>query len=85
MKNISNWLTGVALVATLNLHAQERKLSLEEALSIAHENNKGLKVEMLDTKSAREETNSSKAAMLPTISATGAYSHYFDKQVILHR
>jgi outer membrane protein len=82
MKNISNWLTGVALVATLNLHAQERKLSLEDALSIARENNKGLKVEMLDTKSAREETHTSKAAMLPTISATGAYSYYFDRQII---
>lgn len=82
MKNISNWLTGIALIASLNLHAQERKLSLEEALSIAHENNKGLKVKMLDTKSAHEETSISKASMLPSISVTGAYSYYFDRQVI---
>jgi outer membrane protein len=82
MKNIINWLTGVALLATLNLHAQERKLSLEDALAVARENNKGLKVKMLETKLAKEETNISKASMLPTISATGGYSYYFDRQVI---
>ena len=82
MKNISNWWTGIALFATLSLHAQDRKLSLPEALTIARENNKGLKIEMLETKSAHEETNISKAFMLPSISATGGYSYYFDRQVI---
>lgn len=82
MKNISNWWTGIAFFATLSLHAQDRKLSLPEALTIARENNKGLKIEMLETKSAHEETNISKASMLPSISATGGYSYYFDRQVI---
>lgn len=82
MKNISNWFIGVALFTTVNLHGQERKLTLAEALDIARENNKALKVEMLEAKSAREETNVSKAALLPTISASGGYSYYFDRQVI---
>ena len=82
MKNISNWFIGVALFATVNLHGQERKLSLDEALTIARERNKSLKAEMLEAKSAHEETNVSKAALLPTISASGGYSYYFDRQVI---
>src|SRR5688572_16538901 len=82
MKNISNWFISVALFTTVNLHGQERKLSLDEALTIARENNKTLKVEMLEAKSAYEETNVSKAALLPTISASGGYSYYFDRQVI---
>lgn len=82
MKNISNWFISVALFATVNLYGQERKLSLDEALTIARENNKTLKVEMLEAKSAYEETNVSKAALLPTISASGGYAYYFDRQVI---
>ena len=82
MKNISNWIISVALLTTINLHGQERKLSLDEALNIARENNKALKVEMLEAKSAHEETNVSKGALLPTISASGGYSYYFDRQVI---
>ena len=82
MKNISNWVVSVALLATVNLQGQDKKLSLEDALTIARENNKDLKVEMLEAKSAHEETNVSKAALLPTISASGGYSYYFDRQVI---
>ena len=72
----------MALLATANLQGQDKKLSLEDALTIARENNKALKVEMLEAKSAHEETNVSKAALLPTISASGGYSYYFDRQVI---
>lgn len=82
MKNISNWFISVALFTTINLQGQERKLTLDEALTIARENNKTLKVETLEAKSAHEETNVSKAALLPTISASGGYSYYFHRQVI---
>ena len=47
MKNISNWFISMALMATVNLQGQDKKLSLEDALTIARENNKALKVEML--------------------------------------
>ena len=76
------WLIRLGLFASLNLQAQERKLSIEEALKLARESNKELKIERLESKSAREETILSKASMLPTISANGSYSHYFNKQVI---
>lgn len=82
MKNISNWFIGVALFTTVNLHGQEIKLSLDEALTMARENNKALRVEILEAKSAYEETNVSKAALLPAISASGGYAYYFDRQVI---
>ena len=82
MKNYSNWFIGAALLATANLQGQDRELSLAEALTLAAENNKALKVEILQMKSAQEETNVSKSFRLPTISAGGAYSYYFDRQVI---
>lgn len=82
MRNISNWLLGIALGASLNLHAQERKLSLDEALTIAKAQNKALKAGKLEAISAQEETRISKGALLPTISAVGGYSYYFDRQVI---
>jgi outer membrane protein len=82
MKTISKWLLAGALVASFNLHGQERKLSLEQALTLANENNKALKAELMEAKSFHEETKISKAAMLPTLSAGGSYSYYIDKQVI---
>ena len=67
---------------TFNLFGQDRKLSLEQALAIANENNKTLRAELLEEKSFHEETKVSKASMLPTVSAGGSYSYYFDRQVI---
>jgi outer membrane protein len=82
MNNISIWLTGAALAITLNLHAQERKLSLADAVTLAMENNKVLKAEALDIASAKEEIAISKAAMLTSLSASAAYAYYFDRQNI---
>ncbi|HEY0651536.1 MAG TPA: TolC family protein, partial [Chryseosolibacter sp.] len=82
MKNNSIGLIALAMIATLNLYAQPKKLSLQEALAIAAENNKALKAEILDIKSAQAETEISRGSMLPAISASGGYSYYFDRQVI---
>lgn len=82
MKKISKLLLAIALVATFNLYGQQTKLSLEQALEIANEKNKTLRVEMLESKALREETKVSKALMLPTVSASGSYAYYFDRQVI---
>jgi outer membrane protein len=82
MKTISMWLLVTALIATGNLYGQERKLSLEQALALAKENNKALRAEVLESKSLREETKIARGSMLPTLSANGSYSYYFDRQVI---
>lgn len=82
MKNISSWLVALAFFATLNLHAQERTLSLEEALTIAKEHNKRIKIEKLAAKAMHEETRISKASLMPAVSASGGYSYYIGKPVI---
>ena len=82
MKTISHWFLSMAILTAVNVQGQERRLSLDEALIIARENNRALKIEMLQAKAAQEQTSIAKADLLPTISASGGYSYYVDRQVI---
>lgn len=82
MKTISKWLLVPFIIASINAQAQNRKLSLAEALALALEKNKALTAETLETKVLGEETKISRSSMLPTLSAGGSFAYYFDKQVI---
>ena len=62
--------------------AQELEVSLSEALALAMENNKSLKVQYLEEKLAEESIKMSKGNLLPSLSANGNYSYYVDRQVI---
>ncbi|MFA4869956.1 MAG: TolC family protein [Pedobacter sp.] len=64
------------------LHAQEKKLSLAEALAMAANGNKELQVQTLEEIRYKEITRESQSRLLPNISANAAYSRYFDRQVI---
>ncbi len=82
MKTITKWLLVSAFIASVNVQAQTRKLSLQDALKLAAENNKALKAETLETNSLREETKIAQASMLPSVTMGGSYSYYIDRQVI---
>ena len=82
MKNIKTGFLLLFVLAHLNAQGQEKALSLQEALVLARENNKGLKGKMLESESAKIQTQVANAAMLPTVNAFGNYSYYFDRQVI---
>lgn len=64
------------------LHAQEKDLSLEEALAMAANGNKELQVQTLEEIRFKELTREAQSRLLPNISANAAYSRYFDRQVI---
>lgn len=80
MKSIIKLLLLVFTLTSNNVTAQQKSLSLEDALAIGKENNKALQAKMLDTKSASEVTKIARSNMLPTVSASGSYSYYFDRQ-----
>lgn len=64
------------------LHAQEKDLSLAEALAMAANGNKELQVQTLEEIRYKELTREAQSRLLPNISANAAYSRYFDRQVI---
>ncbi|MEP2668087.1 MAG: TolC family protein [Cyclobacteriaceae bacterium] len=81
--NIKQMVIGFLTLTTMTLGlAQEHKVSLSEALMLAKENNKSLKVHYLEEKFAEESIKVSKGNLLPSLSANGNYSYYFDRQVI---
>jgi len=72
------------LLATLSapMHAQEIALSLEQALNTARENNKEWKSVQVQSQMTREDVRMARSAMMPNVTASGAYTYYFDRQVI---
>ncbi len=64
------------------VHAQQRKLTLTEALEMAKQGNKALQVQILEERYTRELIRESKSNLMPSISANLGYSYYFDRQVI---
>lgn len=63
-------------------NAQNKVLSLDQALRLAQENNKSLKIKSYEEQYTHEEIKISQANMLPSVNASGNYSYYFDRQVI---
>jgi outer membrane protein len=72
----------VALMVITNSWAQERKLTLQEALTLAKENNKVLQVEEFESETAHAMVQEARGNMLPSITANGNYAYYFNRQVI---
>ena len=66
----------------LIINAQNKVLSLDQALRLAQENNKSLKIKSYEEQYTKEEIKISQANMLPSVNASGNYSYYFDRQVI---
>lgn len=64
------------------LQAQEKSLSLAEALAMAAKGNKELQIQTLEEIRYKEITRETQSRLLPNISANAAYSRYFDRQVI---
>jgi outer membrane protein TolC len=79
---IKLFIIGLINFLPLTNNAQDVRLSLEQALQLARENNKSLKVKSHEEEYRKEEITLSRANMLPSISASGNYSYFFDRQVI---
>ena len=70
------------MMANIDAQAQQRRLSLQEALEHASAGNKELQIQKLEMFYQKERTREIKPMMLPSINCQGGVSHYFDRQVI---
>lgn len=81
--NILNTVTVLLLISSINVtHAQNRTLSLTDALEMAKQGNKALQVQVLEEINAKEMIRETKGSLLPSISGNAGYSYYFDRQAI---
>jgi outer membrane protein TolC len=79
---IQVYIIGLMAMFPLINNAQNKVLSLDQALRLAQENNKSLKIKSYEEQYTHEEIKISQANMLPSVNASGNYSYYFDRQVI---
>ena len=74
------YLPFVALLFTLETqtaHAQQKRLSMQEAVALATESNPELRASQLEIEKSRQQKVISRSLFLPTINATAAANHYF--------
>jgi outer membrane protein TolC len=69
------------LQGPLNSLAQPTRLTLDEAVSLALEKNRDLKVTSLEVLKSTEKTREARSYALPTVNASAQYLHYFQRQV----
>ena len=60
----------------------QKSVSLEEAIVLASQGNRSLKIQKLEELRAQQAVKEAKSAWLPNISINGNLSRYFDRQII---
>lgn len=75
------WL--LLLSASLSTHvmAQERKLTLQEAVELAIDKNRDLQVFRMEIQKSVQKIREAKGYALPTVAASGQYLHFLQRQV----
>ncbi|REA62891.1 hypothetical protein DSL64_08205 [Dyadobacter luteus] len=63
------------------LSAQNQTLSLKQAIEQAKSHNRDLRIDSFNIAKSRQQTQISKGLLLPNISLTGQFQHYFQRQV----
>ncbi|MFZ6010072.1 MAG: TolC family protein [Bacteroidota bacterium] len=83
--NITNktvaFLAGMSLLLSSQAAAQQRIITLQDAISLALEHNRTLKVSGLEVSRSQQQIRVAKSKMLPKINLNGQYSHYFSRPV----
>jgi len=76
------WLIAVFLVsAPLLLKAQKQSLSLQQAIEQAKARNRELRIDSLNVHKSRQQTAITRGLLMPNISLTGQFQHYFQRPV----
>ncbi|MDX5437990.1 MAG: TolC family protein [Pontibacter sp.] len=68
--------------ATLQVLAQEQRLSLQEAKVLALQNNRGMQIQRLEQNKATESVKEAKSLLLPRLTWNNDYTFFADKTVI---
>jgi outer membrane protein TolC len=71
----------VSLHAPGKLNAQTKQLTIEDAVTLALEKNRDLKVTSLEVSKSSERIREARSFALPTITASAQYLHFFQRQV----
>jgi outer membrane protein TolC len=74
-------LTVIALLATSLRGVAQRTLSLNDAINLAKIHNRELRLDSLNIGKSIQETALTKSYLLPNVSLTGQFQHYFQKPV----
>ncbi|WP_439557119.1 TolC family protein [Dyadobacter sp.] len=84
-EHLNNWKRALlALTLTslpLFLAAQKQTISLEEAIEQAKSHNRELRIDSLGVNKSRQQTAITRGLLLPNISLSGQYQHYFQRPV----
>ena len=73
----------ILLVFTSGINVMAQKaISLEEAIALASQGNKALKIQNLEELRVKQAVKQAKSAWLPKVAFNGNISRYFDRQVI---
>lgn len=67
------------LLFSLSINAQPQTLTLEEAIQLAIENNKDIKISLLNTEKSRAAVREAFGYALPSIDASANFSHFLQK------
>ncbi len=84
MKSNINLLLGLLLTGTLwgtSSQAQERKLSLQDAVTLSLEKNRDLEVSQLEITKSDQKVREARGYLLPSVTASAQYLHFFKRQV----
>jgi outer membrane protein TolC len=81
MKSYIIFITGLFLLLAFSALAQERKLTLQQAVNLAIDKNRDLQVSRLEIDKSAHKVREAKGYSLPTIAASGQYLHYIQRQV----
>jgi outer membrane protein TolC len=71
----------ITVSVTFSALAQERILSLQDAVNLAIEKNRDLQVSRLEINKSAQKIREAKGYALPTVAASGQYLHYLQRQV----
>lgn len=68
-----SFLIGIVLISSISMNAQSQKISMKDAVQIALENNREIKIASLSTNQSHEKVREAYGNLMPEISAEGAY------------
>ncbi|GAB1370979.1 TolC family protein [Candidatus Kapaibacterium sp.] len=73
------WVIMIIPFFVINLQSQARKLSLDDAIKIALENNSDTRIALLEVQKAEAAVNEAYGYALPTVDLSGSFSHLIEK------
>ncbi|MCE7067969.1 TolC family protein [Dyadobacter sp. CY326] len=69
------------LLSPLLTFAQTQTLSLQKAIELAQSHNRDLRIDSINIYKAKQQTAITRGLLMPNISLTGQFQHYFQKPV----